>query len=144
MGPRTTSDISRFMRRSIYEQIKVEVEEERKLEARIGKKLNPRIRLIMACSDGEPDSVAGVRDAVARLGELGCIVVGVGMTETATQVPIIYDTPHSRGDFAKSISDLPIIMAKHLVMEAVKLFPPEARHSASLRISSLIAKLSRS
>jgi len=98
------------------------------------------LRLVVACSDGGPDSPEGVRELAEKIGRLNAVVVGVGLTETAATVPIIYDTPYSRGDIARDINDLPALVAKHLVLEAVKLFPEKARESAKQIIEFSIAK----
>lgn len=119
----------------IYNQIKEEAEEIEKQGAK-----DNRLRLVVACSDGGPDSPEGVRELAEKIGRLNAVVVGVGLTETAATVPIIYDTPYSRGDIARDINDLPALVAKHLVLEAVKLFPEKARESAKQIIESSIAK----
>jgi len=98
------------------------------------------LRVIVACSDGEPNDPAMVQFMAEELGKLGCVVVGVGMTKSAKKVPIIFDTPFSRGDYAESINDLPAIVAKHLVLEAIKLFPEKERENARQMINSILAK----
>lgn len=120
----------------ILEQIKSEIEE---MEKKTGKKDN-RLRLVVACSDGGPDDPAAVRELAGELGKLGAVVVGIGLTETAATVPIIYNTPHSRGDIARDINDLPAVVAKHLIMEAIKLFPERARDSVKGIIENTILK----
>ncbi|OGE72121.1 hypothetical protein A2617_02920 [Candidatus Daviesbacteria bacterium RIFOXYD1_FULL_41_10] len=104
-----------------------------------GKKDNT-LRVIIACSDGMPDDPAGVQQTAQKLGEFGAVVVGVGLTETASQVPIIFNTPHSSGDLARDLNDLPAIVAKHVVMEAIKLFPERARMQYQRAIESILAK----
>ena len=96
----------------IHEQITAEVTE----SERIGKKDN-RLRIVIACSDGEPDDAQIVHQLAADLGKLNAVVVGIGLTETAAQVPLIFDNPpYSRGDIARDINDLPAIVAKHIIM----------------------------
>ena len=119
----------------IYGQIKKEMEEIEKRGAK-----DNRLRLVVACSDGGPDSPEGVQELAEKIGRLNAVVVGVGLTETAATVPIIYNTAYSRGDIARDINDLPALVAKHLVLEAVKLFPEKARESAKQIIEALIAK----
>lgn len=119
----------------IFEQIEAEIQE---VEKRGGR--NNRLRMIIACSDGGPDSPTGVRELAQKLGRLSAVVVGVGLTETAAAVPVIYNTPFSRGDIARDINDLPVIVAKHLVMEAIKLFPEKTKDSVKGIIESAIQK----
>ena len=121
--------------RYVFEQIKAEIAAN---EAKGIKE--KRLRVIVACSDGEPNDPAMVQFMAEELGKLGCVVVGVGMTKSAKKVPIIFDTPFSRGDYAESINDLPAIVAKHLVLEAIKLFPEKERENARQMINSILAK----
>lgn len=122
----------------IYEQI---VKEQEEVIAQ-GKQDNT-LRIIIACSDGMPDNPAGVQQMAQKLGELNAVVVGVGLTETAAQVPIIFNTSYSRGDLAKDLNDLPAIVAKHVIMEAIKLFPERARMQYQRAIDSILAKFNR-
>ena len=119
----------------IYEQIQAEI---REIEKRGGK--DNRLRLVIACSDGGPDSPEGVQMLAEKLGRLNAIVVGIGLTETAASVPIIYNTHYSHGDIARNINDLPALIAKYIVLEAIKLFPKNARENAKRTIEDLIAK----
>lgn len=119
----------------IYEQIKTEIEDNKKR----GFKEN-RLRIVIACSDGGPDDPASVQMLAEKLGELDAVVVGMGLTETAQAVPIIFDTPHSRGDIAYDINDLPALVAKHVVMEAVRLFPQKALDTAMSTLQNFIDK----
>lgn len=120
----------------IYEEIKTEIAETEKQ----GKKDN-RLRIIIACSDGYPDDERMVHQLASDLGKLNAVVVGVGLTETAAKVPIIFDTPYSRGDIARDINDLPAIVAKHVIMEAIRLFPDKSRESVESYIKSTLLKL---
>jgi len=122
----------------ILGQIQTEKEETEKA----GKK-DTRLRIIIACSDGMPDSPEKVHEMAKILGEMGTLVVGIGLTETASQVPIIFNTPYSRGDIARDINDLPAIVAKHIVMEATKLFPEKTKMSYQKLIDSILAKFQR-
>jgi uncharacterized protein YegL len=120
----------------IYEQIKTEVTETEKQ----GKK-DSRLRIIIVCSDGYPDDERMVHQLAEDLGKLNAVVVGVGLTETAAKVPIIFDTQFSRGDIARDINDLPAIVAKHVIMEAIRLFPDKSRESVESYIKSTLLKL---
>lgn len=106
-------------------------------------KQDKTLRVVIACSDGMPDNPTGVQQMAQKLGELNTVVVGVGLTETATQVPIIFNTPYSRGDLARDLNDLPAIVAKHIVMEAIKLFPDRARVQYQRQIDTILGKFSR-
>jgi len=119
-----------------------QIEKERAQDETIGKAQN-RLRLIVACSDGGPDDPTKVQEYAEALGKLGAVVVGVGLTDTARAVPEIYNTPHSRGDIVKDINDLPAVVAKHLVAEAIRLFPARAKESAKAVIEGVIAEFQR-
>ncbi len=119
----------------IYDQITTEVAETEKQ----GKKDN-RLRIVIACSDGYPDDEQKVHQLAEDLGKLNAVVVGVGLTETAAKVPIIFDTSYSRGDIARDINDLPAIVAKHVIMEAVRLFPDKSRESVESFVKTILSK----
>lgn len=117
----------------VYTQIKSEQ------ESALGQATN-RLRMVVACSDGHPDDPAQVKAYAKAIGKLGAVVVGIGLTETAKGVPLIYDTPYSRGDIALNLDDLPAIVAKHLVAEAIKLFPAQSRAGAQAMITGVLAQ----
>lgn len=119
----------------VYKQIEAEIAEEQRRG--IKKK---QIRLVIACSDGGPDNPAGVHELVEALGKLGAVVVGMGLTESASSVPIIYTTPYSRGEVVPDINDLPVFIAKQVVLEAIKLFPEKAREGAKRFLETVIKK----
>lgn len=104
-----------------------------------GKK-DDTLRVVIACSDGEPDSIEGVHQLARALGEEEAVVVGIGMTETAAKVPLIFTTPYSQGDFAKDINDLPVIIAKHVITQATNLFPQRTRQSYARATEAILAK----
>lgn len=120
----------------LYEEISEEVEGQQGQE-------DDALRIIIACSDGEPDDPARVHQLAQALGELNTLVIGVGLTETAEKVPIIFDTPFSRGDLARDINDLPAILAKHVVTEAIKLFPKDSLQGYQRAIDNILAKFDR-
>ena len=122
----------------VYEQIKKEIEEQEKS----GVKDN-RLRLVIACSDGGYIRTEGQMRALAEeLGKLKVVVVGMGLTETAENVPVVMNNPPwSRGDIARNINDLPMIVAKHVLLEAIKLFPEKAKENARQVIENSLAKL---
>jgi len=122
----------------VYEQIKKEIEEQEKHGAK-----DNRLRLVIACSDGGYLRTEGQMRALAEeLGKLKVVVVGMGLTETAENVPVVMDNPPwSRGDIARNINDLPMIVAKHVLLEAIKLFPEKAKENAKQVIESSLAKL---
>ena len=74
------------------------------------------------------------------------MVVGIGMTEAAAKVPIIFDVKDENGkqiaygDLAKDINDLPIIVAKYVITEATRLFPEKAKESVGRIVDSIIKK----
>lgn len=118
----------------IYGQIQDELQQDKK---GISKK---RLRLVIACSDGGPDDPVKVREYAEALGKLGTLVVGIGLTGTALSVPHIYTTPFSRGDIVKDVKDLPLVIAKHLITEAIRLFPAQAKENAQALIDSVLAE----
>jgi len=119
----------------LRDQIRAEIAETEKK----GKKDN-RLRLIVACSDGYPDDERAVHELAAELGQMGAVVVGIRMTETARAVEKIFATEWSRGDYAADINDLPAIVAKHLVLEAVKLFPEQGQAGVKKIIGTVLGK----
>lgn len=124
----------------VYEQIKSEIEENKKK----GIKDN-RLRLVVACSDGDyvGDDAARMQMLARELHNLDAnvILVGMGLTEAASAVKVVMDNPPvSHGDIARDINDLPAVVAKHLVLEAIKLFPKKEYESAKQIIENTIAK----
>jgi transglutaminase-like putative cysteine protease len=124
----------------VHEQIKKEIVE---TEKRGGK--DNRLRLVIACSDGGYVGTENKMRLVAEdLHRLRAVVVGMGLTETAASVPIVMENPpYSRGDIARDVNDLPALVAKHVVLEAVKLFPEKSRESAARIIEAAIAKFKK-
>lgn len=116
-----------------------EISEEQEVRTQQGKK-DDILRVIIACSDGEPDSVQGVHKMAQALGELHTVIVGIGMTETAAKVPVIFDTEYSKGDFAKDMNDLPAIFAKHVVQQALHLFPEKTKQAYQRSLDAMLAK----
>lgn len=109
-------------------------------EAQEQGKRSDAMRVLFICSDGEPDNETGVRSIASEIGTYNTTVVGVGLTEAAAKVPIIFKTPTTRGDLARDINDLPAIIAKHVVMEGIKLIPPSKRSSYERSVANLLAK----
>ena len=120
-------------------RLKKKILEERQSLVQQGKQDNT-LRIIIAGSDGEPDDPSLVADMAEKLGQLNTVVVGVGLTETAEKVPIIFNTHHSKGDLARNLEDLPAIVAKHVVYEAIKLFPERSKSQYQKSIDAILAK----
>jgi len=128
----------------LYGQIKAELGIKDDDSADVIKKKiigDSRLRIVIACSDGYPDNAAGVRTLAKKLSELGVVVVGIGMTETAKAVKTIFSTEYSKGDYVESIDELPMVIAHYVITEAIKLFPQKARES-SKEYQSRLEKLS--
>lgn len=124
----------------VYEQIKFEVESNKKK----GIKDN-RLRLIVACSDGGyvDDDAVRMQMLARELHNLDAniVLVGMGLTETASAVSVVMDNPPvSRGDIVRDINDLPAVVAKHIVLEAIKLFPEKAGEGVKQIIENSLAK----
>ncbi len=98
------------------------------------------LRLLFVCSDGEPDDPTAVRSIASEIGTYNTTVVGIGITEAAAKVPVIFNTPTTRGDLARDINDLPVIVAKHFVSKAVELIPPSQRGVYAKSVANLLAK----
>lgn len=124
----------------IYEQIKKEVEDMKKR----GIKDN-RLRLVIACSDGGYTGSDGAKMQMLSkmLHELNAnvITVGLGLTESAVNVPVVMENPPlSRGEIVPNINKLPLVVAKYVILEAIKLFPEKGREGAKQIINNLIKK----
>lgn len=119
--------------------IKNQVEEEISETESSGKK-DTRLRIIIACSDGDPDSESGVRQLAQELGQHNAVVVGVGLTETAAKVPIFFDTPYSHGVVVGDINNLPEVVGREIVSEAIRLFPERGREFAQKQIDTMLSK----
>jgi len=119
----------------IYQQIEAE-----RADIEHQGKTDDRLRIIIACSDGYPDNPAQVRSLAESLGKLNAVVVGLGLTETAATVPTIFNTPTSRGEVVRDINHLPAIVAKHVILEATRLFPEKSKQSVGRIISSILDK----
>lgn len=124
----------------IYEQIKKEIE-----TTTAGGKKNNRLRVVIACSDGGyVGSEEQMRLLAEELGKLKVVVVGLGLTETAASVPVVMENPpHSRGCIVRDINDLPVIIARHVIMEAIKLFPEKAKADAVQFLNDTIVKFKK-
>ncbi|MBI4599850.1 transglutaminase domain-containing protein [Candidatus Uhrbacteria bacterium] len=122
----------------VRDQIKKEIEENNRRGV-----YDNRLRIIIACSDGGyvGDDSLKMQALAQELGEMGVVVVGMGLTETAAQVPLVmHNPPHSYGALIRDINDLPLIVAKFVISEAIKLFPQKTRKDAQLFLDACIAK----
>jgi len=121
----------------IYDQINDEISQNKD-------KTKKRMRIVIACSDGRyvgQDSVNMPKLAAKLQEETGTIVVGMGMTNTANSVPVVmHNPPHSYGDMVENISHLPGKVAKHIIGNAIKLFPEKSRENSERLIKETIAK----
>lgn len=122
--------------------IHYEISEEIRALEKQGKKDN-RLRIVIATTDGQPDSVRGVHQMAEALGRLGTVVIGVGLTETAKGVKQIYTTPWSRGEYVESIEDLPLLVAKYVILEALKLFPEKAQEQNKQALAMMLREFQK-
>ncbi len=121
----------------IYEQIKDEVSKINESE-----KKDDRVRVVIACSDGGyVNDESQMRALSEALHDLNTLVVGVGLTDAALQVPVVMENPpFSRGDFVEDISDLPVVIAKYVILEAVKLFPSHMHKGTEQTVLTILKK----
>lgn len=105
--------------------------------------VHKRLRLVIACSDGGyiGNDAMFMQDIAKQLSDLGVVVVGIGLTETAANVPVVMNTEYSHGDVIRDINELPMVVAKQVIAHAIKLFPPEARVRAEKTIQEVLSKL---
>jgi hypothetical protein len=106
-------------------------------------KIDNRLRIVIATKDGQPDSVTGVHQMAEALGRLGTVVIGVGLTKTARGVKQIYTTPWSRGEYVESIEDLPPLVAKYVILEALKLFPEKAQEQNKQALAMMLREFQK-
>lgn len=104
-----------------------------------------RLRIVIACSDGGyVGSESQMRSLAEELGKTGTVVVGMGMTASANSVPaVMQNPPFSFGDIVEDINNLPVKVAKHIVMQALKLFPEKAREDARESLERMIIKFNK-
>lgn len=124
----------------VLQEIKAELEVNKKQ-----RKEDKRLRLVIVFSDGGyvgEDAVL-MQQLSKELFELGVIVVGVGLTESAANVPVVMNTEYSRGDIVRNLSDLPALVAKHIVTEAIKLFPDQTSERARTTIEEVLQKFKK-
>lgn len=104
-----------------------------------------RLRLVFACSDGgylhDGDSMKQIS---ARLHDEvpGAIVFALGLTKDARTVPAhMEDTSEPkkhRGQLIENIQDLPIVVGKYVVSEALKLLPSYESEDVETKIDEII------
>jgi hypothetical protein len=121
----------------IYQKIKEEKEE----MARQGIKDN-RLRIVVAYSDGGyVGAEAQMRGWAEEMSKLNVVVVGIGLTESAATVPIVmHNPPKSFGEIVSNLEELTAATAKHIVLQAIKLFPEKARKNAEQLIEETLHK----
>lgn len=123
----------------LYQKIKEEKEE----MARQGIEDN-RLRVVVAYSDGGyVGAEAEMRAWTEEMSKLKTVVVGIGLTESAATVPIVmHNPPKSFGEVVSNMDELVVATARHIVMQAIKLFPEKARQDAIKLIEEIINKFS--
>lgn len=123
---------------TIAEQIKLDIEKDKK-EGR-----KPRLRVVIACSDGGyvGNDAVKMRDLAMQLGELGVVVVGMGISDTAKKVPVImHNPPFSYGDLARDPQSLPMLIATHVIRQAIRLFPEKGKKDYEVHLDRILQKL---
>lgn len=121
----------------LYQKIKEEKEE----MARQGIKDN-RLRVVVAYSDGGyVGAEAQMRAWAEKMSKLGVVTVGIGLTESAASVPMVmHNPPKSFGEVVSNLDELTAATAKHIVLQAIKLFPEKARKNAEKLIEETLYK----
>ncbi len=124
----------------IYQEIRKELEN-KGIDVENGETDN-RLRFVVVFSDGEfgREETEKTHQYAEALGKMGVVMLGVGLTKTANNIPVVFNTEWSRGDFTDNLNDLPAIVAKHLVQEAIKLFPGKARQQSQQVINTILDK----
>ena len=124
----------------IYQEIRKELEN-KGIDVENGETDN-RLRFVVVFSDGEfgREETEKTHQYAEALGKMGVVMLGVGLTKTANNIPVVFNTKWSRGDFTDNLNDLPAIVAKHLVQEAIKLFPEKARQQSQQVINAILDK----
>ncbi len=124
----------------IYQEIREELES-KGIDVENGETDN-RLRFVVVFSDGEfnNEETEKTHQYAEALGKMGVVMLGVGLTKTANNIPVVFNTEWSSGDFTDNLNDLPAIVAKHLVREAIKLFPEKARQQNQQVIDAILNK----
>lgn len=126
-----------------WSYVKNRINELREEEKSAGK-TDETIYSVIGCSDGEPDNPNAVRHIASSLGQEGTVVTGVGLTQTAKKVPIIFNTPYTSGDLAEDLTMLIPIIAKHYISGTMtKLIPPSALSTYQRSVDAILAKFDR-
>lgn len=122
---------------TIYQKIKEEKEE----MARQGIEDN-RLRVVIAYSDGGyVGAETQMRAWAEAMSKLGVVVAGIGLTKSAATVPVVmHNPPKSFGEIVSNMEELTAATAKHIVLQAIKLFPEKARQNAEQLIEEVLHK----
>ncbi len=105
-----------------------------------------RLRIILMTTDGElsVEEENQLYEASKDLGRLGAVTVGIGMGDGAKNIPVVFDSPpYSSGDYSDNVEDLPEKIAKHIVLQAIKLFPDKAREDAKNSINAILDRFKK-
>lgn len=121
----------------LYQKIKEEKEE----MSRRGEEDN-RLRIVVAYSDGGyVGAESEMRAWAEEMSKLNVVVVGIGLTESAATVPVVmHNPPKSFGEVVSNLEELTAATAKHIVLQAIKLFPEKARKNAKQLIEETLYK----
>lgn len=129
----------------VLNQIKKELginEEDSDEEIQKKLKKDKKLRLIFITTDGEPDKPALVHKLTEQLGNLGAVVVGIGLTEIGKKAELLYTTANGCvGVVADSPQDIPRIIASFVIKKALELFPEKSGLYSQAIINETLAKL---
>ncbi|HFC77000.1 MAG TPA: hypothetical protein ENJ27_02115 [Candidatus Moranbacteria bacterium] len=127
----------------IYQEIREELEN-KGVNVEKGETDN-RLRFVVVMSDGEfgNEETIKTHQYAEALGKMGVVMLGIGLTKTANNIPTVFNTEWSRGDFTNNMNDLPIIVAKHLIQEAIKLFPEKSKKQSQKIIDGILNKFKK-
>lgn len=105
-----------------------------------------RLRIVIAYSDGGyvGDDEVTMRAWAEEMSKLGVVIVGIGLTESAASVPVVmHNPPKSFGEVVSSLDELVIATLRHIVIQAIKLFPAKAREDAEEQIAKILYKFEK-
>lgn len=97
-------------------------ETEKKKRGKSGKRL--RLAIVLADGGTDSDKVRDRENEKNLLTEMGVVVAGLGLTESAKAMKVAY---HPNGDCVESVSEMPEWAAKFIIKQVQKLYPKKIK-----------------